>query len=404
MEMIRKTSVLSFSDYLNEDNGFQIRMEDFDAELASAYKDSTGQDMTSTVANSDVKVKNSDGAKSGDSMGKTELDTFTLNARKSLPKSLSGLETTDLIDKNGNLKSRYTPGFIKAWGSAIDAVSGYFFYSGGLYETDNIKTSLNTPCNWPKWVTLNSQANGENINAFIVNYEFLYKTSFAKLPKDSKLKCIDLLVKADSISGKSYENMMSRLQQYVNEFKDSSFITYPALKGIKEDLNKLFNDDDWGFDEFVVFNNIVVILANSVSFNEGKILSGFRWIFENSNMIGEARRIASDKVLIGPNRDSPSALTIKSKDGNLSIILQSPNTANMQTGVKLGTKTNDAFSKITALTTSERNGISSILVQNIYYIVNDVYDSLIGHVRRMNAIEFSNIPQTTNLKTFDASK
>ena len=414
MEMIRKTSVLSFSDYLNEDNGFQIRMEDFDAELASAYKDSTGQDMTSTLANSsnsdNVKVKNNGGAAAGEGGGaidKNSLDEFTEKCRKTYPKTNYVLNTSDLLDKSGSLKSKYSKGFINAWKSSLDAGNqfGYFFYSGGLYEPDSPKTSLLTPCNWPKWVTLNSGLSGENINAFITNYESTYVSGFAKLPKNSKNKCIDLLVKANSLSDMSYENTMGRLKQYVDEFKDSSFISYPALKRIKDDLNQILNDDDWGFTEFVVFNNIMVILANTVSFNDGKIISGFRWIYENSNILVEARRIVSDKIMSDGDSYVPDALVIKRTDnGPYYVVNISKSGINDFGYVKLDSKTNDAFSKITSLTTSNQNEIKGIIARNLYYIVNDIYNSLHDHIRRMNANEFSNIPQTPNLKTFDSGK
>lgn len=411
MELIRKTSVLSFSDYLNEDNGFQIRMEDFDAELASAYKDSTGQDMTSTIANSNVKVKNSGDANSGGSMGKNDLNEFTLKARKSGIKTLVGLETDDLVDKNGNLKSRYTPGFIKAWESALDAYKagtkfGYFFYSGGLYEIDNVKASLTTPCNWSKWLSVNPQNDFDNINLFAANYQSLYVTSFAKLPSVNKIKCVELLNANDSISGKSYENTMNRLQQYVNKFKNTGLISLNDLKGINKDLNVMFGDDDWGYDEFAVFNNIMVILANTFTINDdAKMVSSVRWLFENSNLIVEARRLADDRAFDnGVTQSSPAALIIKPNGDVFNVVAMKSGEAKTQTGVKLDSKTNDTFSKITALTQCKKPGIHSILAQNLYYIVNGIYDSLAGHMSRMNAKEFSKVPQPSGNKTFDSGK
>jgi hypothetical protein len=407
IESTRKTPVLSLDQFLNEDNGFQIKMEDFDAELASSYKEISGNDMKSTIDSASASGSSEGGG--GESVNKSYIDAFTKKARTTLPSRLSGLETDRFLDINGKLKNKYSGGFIKAWESAIDANKdgsfGYFFYDGGLYETDSVNSSLNTPCNWPKWSESNKDTSSDHIKAFILNYESSYPTSFAKLPKTNPVDCIDRLVKSGSISGMSYEKTMNRLKESVTEYPDCTFIPYDRIRIIRDDLNTILSNDDWGMDQFVVFNNILVILSNTVTFYDGKIKSGFRWIYENSNILVEARRIADDKIMSDGDNYTPNALVIKPSDTG-SFVVQNITRSGINDfgSVNLDSKTNDAFSKITPLTTSKAPEIKAILARNLYYIVNGVYNVLQGHVRRMNSKEFSNVPQTPGNKTFDASK
>jgi hypothetical protein len=408
IESTRKTPVLSLSQFLNEDAGFQIKMEDFDAELASSYKDITGNDMKSTIDNASAVSSSSKG--DGESVDKSYLDTFTRLARKTLPNKLGKLDTEDyLLDTNGSLKKKYSGGFIRAWESALKSsendIPGYFFYDSGLYEVDNVKSSLNTPCNWPKWVSLNSDKSSDNINAFISNYQLpSYSASFSFLPPNNKSLCMGLFKGDYSIDSKSYDKTMNRLNDAVSKYPSTSYIPYENLVIVRNDLNNLLGKDDWGRDEFITFNNIMVILANTLSFHDGKVISGFRWIYENSNIIPEAGRINADMISGGVDRYTPGVLHIElAKDSNSKFTVVRKENA-VEPKISLDSKTHPAFSKITSLTTSRRDGINAVLAQNLYYIVNNIYGVLIQHIRRMNAKDFSNIPQPKGNITFDASK
>jgi len=408
IESTRKTPVLSLDQFLNEDNGFQIKMEDFDAELASSYKEISGNDMKSTIDSASASGSSERGE--GESVNKSYLDSFTQLARKTLPSKLGKLETSDLLDTNGSLKKRYSGGFIRAWEAALKSsdseIPGYFFYDGGLYETDSLTSSLNTPCNWSKWSSLNGDKSPDNINAFIQNYQASY-TRFAKLPNNNPYAAISLFHGDGDYRLKNidYDTVMDRLKNAVSKYQKTSYITYDDIVAIRNDINMLLKVEDWGRGEFITFNNILVVLANSITFHGDKIISGFRWVYDNSNIMPEAGRINSDLIKGRAKNFTAAVLAIeKSKDNDGLGLITKIYGDDDGDSVNLDAKTNPAFSKITPLTTSKRDGINATLAQNLYYMVNGVYSVLIQHVKRMNAKEFSNVPQPKGNTTFDASK
>jgi hypothetical protein len=404
MEMIRKTSVLSFSDYLNEDNGFQIRMEDFDAELASAYKDSTGHDMTSTVSNAES-GKSSTVKSSGGGAG-TSVRAIDELAKKLREQGVK-VEADYFIKKNGSVKTTLPSKFVEKWTDAADGAAkdeAYFFYDGGLYWIRSKNTSTATPCNWPKWKSaVDASGDTDNLANFLKNYTS-FIGSFGGMNINSSL---DAIVKfRDSNDKGGRPNSWITVNNSI--LYPHPFIKKGDLEGIKKVVDKFCDDDNWEWEDFATFNNILVTLGNLVTFDydSGKFISAFKWICDNSKMSKKGPYLFKDVIYSGPNSSSDKQiLAIVKNTGNYQIVTKSYDEIEGYPATFVSDVPND-FKKISHFVQlrpmkDKIPSIKSVICSNLKILTKAIYPSVKIHLARMNATNGESLPNSEFMRTIE---
>ena len=394
MELNRKTPVLSLSEYLNEDNGFQIRMEDFDAELASAYKDSTGHDMTSTVANS------GDSKSSGGVSG-TSIKRIDELAKKLREQGVKNVETSDFLKKDGSVKSTLPEKFVEKWTNAATSVDkdfSYFFYDGGLYWIRSKKTSTATPCNWPKWKSaVDAASDVDNSVNFIKNYTS-YIGSFGGMNMNASLDAITKINSSNDKGGRPKTiGAINTLILY-----PQPFISKDNLEKIGKIVDKFCDDDNWEWEDYTTFNNILVVLGNLITFDPGsdKFVSAFKWICDNSKMSEKGPYLFKDTIYSGPNSNSDEQiLTIEKKPGNFEVVAKSYDEIE-DYPAKYVSEVPEDFKKIQNFVQITPKGgripsIKSVLCSNISFLTRTIYPALKIHLARINAAKGESLPGNT---------
>jgi hypothetical protein len=402
MEMIRKTSVLSFSDYLNEDNGFQIRMEDFDAELASAYKDSTGQDMTSTLSNAES-GKSSTGKSSGGGEG-TSVSAIDELAKKLRDQGVK-VEADYFIKKNGSVKTTLPSKFVEKWTDAATSATKddtYFFYDSGLYWIRSKNTSTATPCNWPKWKSaVDASGDTDNLANFLKNYTS-FIGSFGGMNLNSSL---DAIVKfRDSKDKGGRPNSWRTVNNSI--LYPHPFIKKDDLEGIKEVVDKFCDDDNWEWEDFATFNNILVVLGNLVTFDpgSGKFISAFKWICDNSKMSKKGPYLFKDVIYSGPTSFSDKQiLTIVKNSGNYQIVPKSYDEIEGYPATFVSNVPDD-FKNISHFVQIQPKkdkipSIKSVICSNLNLLTKAIYPSVKIHLERMNATNGESLPKPQFMRT-----
>jgi hypothetical protein len=402
MEMIRKTSVLSFSDYLNENNGFQIRMEDFDAELASAYKDASGQDMTSTISNADAggSSAGAEGEKSSGGEGRASVRAIDELAKKLREQGVK-VEADYFIKKNGSVKTTLPSKFVEKWTDAADGAAkdeAYFFYDGGLYWIRSKNTSTATPCNWPKWKSaVDASGDTDNLANFLKNFTS-FIGSFGGMNINSSL---DAIVKfRDSNDKGGRPNSWRTVNNSI--LYPHPFIKKDDLEGIKKVVDKFCDDDNWEWEDFATFNNILVVLSNLVSFDygSGKFISAFKWICDNSKMSKKGPYLFKDLIYSGPNSFSDKQiLTIgKTEKGTYQVIVKSYNEIEGYPATKISNVPDD-FKNISDFVRIEPKkdkipSIKSVICSNLNILTNAIYPAVKIKLAQMNASNGESLPKT----------
>jgi len=413
MEMIRKTSVLSFSDYLNENNGFQIRMEDFDAELASAYKDASGQDMTSTISNADAggssagaggSSAGAEGEKSSGGEGRASVKAIDKLAKKLREQGVK-VEADYFIKKNGSVKTTLPSKFVEKWTDATDGAAkdeSYFFYDGGLYWIRSKNTSIATPCNWPKWKTaVDASGDVDNLVNFVKNFTSVLG-SFGGMNLNSSLDAITKINNSPNKGGRpktiSYINTLILYPQ--------PFISKDNLEKIVKKVDDYCDDDNWEWADFATINNILVVLSNLVSFDygSGKFISAFKWVCDNSKMSKKGPYLTGDLIYSGTSYTSDKQILTISKDtGNYQVVAKSYNEIE---GYPTSKQDNvpDGFEKIRhfiqIVPKKDKIGsIKSVISSNIRILTNAIYPAVKIKLAQMNAANGESLPKTGFLKT-----
>ena len=144
------------------------------------------------------------------------------------------------------------------------------------------------------------------------------------------------------------------------------------------------------------------MVANAVSFDGSKMISCIKWIHDN--VLGEstAKRVSKDSISgfdPGDDKDSGRMLGYKSS----SIIVDSADEI-ADKKIQISPRSSDdlsGFNPLIDLNTSS-SPIKKALGKNCYYIANEIYPSIKIHVKRMNATNFDDVPQTKPFKCMDS--
>ena len=392
--------IISLSDFRKLYEGkIVINNSDFEKELNTQYKNIGGTVGTRSAKGETHESPGRGGSSSGvKSLAKNLRSAYNLK-----------VEEEDFVKQDGSLKSSYSPQFIKAWNTSLEKLEGkkadeysYFFFSGGVYNINLASSSLKTPCNWNKWADARGIKTLGNDDAtdFVENYIKGWKT-FGMVRPGYRYDGIKSLLRANAQNdaldlSTAYEMMETSVKN-----KSVPFIDYDNLKG---DISKAFGlalqrgekSPDLGKEEFVAINNFLIMIANAVSFDGSKFISCLKWIHDN--ILGEAtaKRIKRDQMfgLSDDDRDTGKLLGFQ---GSQIIMAGAEKLADKKLN-KRGEISEDLPGLRVLSDTKEASPIREVLAKNCYYIGADVYPSIKLHVKRMNATNFEQVPQSAPFK------
>lgn len=390
--------VISLSDFGKIYEGkIVINNADFEKELDVQYKNIGGSLPGKKETHESPK---SGGSSSG-------VKTLAKNLRSAYNLKI---EDEDFLKQDGSLRSVYSPQFIKAWNSTLEKIIAdkkveeysYFFFSGGVYNINLSSSSLKNPCNWNKWADARGIKTLGNDDAtdFIENYLKGWKT-FGMIRPGFRYDGIRSLLKEnaqnDSLDlSSAYEMMDTSIKN-----KSIPFIDFDNLKG---DISKAFGlalqkgekNPDLGKEEFVAINNFLVMVANAITFDGSKFISCLKWIHDN--LLGEstAKRIKRDQMFSVTNEDKDSGKML-GFDGSSIVSSTSKKIADKKLNKKSDVSEDLPGLKVLA-ETGQDSQIKEALAKNCYYMGADIYPSIKIHLKRMNATNFEQVPQTSPFK------
>jgi hypothetical protein len=396
--------IISLSDFKKLYEGkIVINNSDFEKELTTQYKNIGGTVGTRSARGETHESPGRGGSSSGvKSLAKNLRAAYNLK-----------VEDDDFVKQDGSLRSSYSPQFIKAWNSSLEKVMtgkkvneySYFFFSGGVYNINLASSSLKTPCNWNKWADVRGIKTLGNDDAtdFVENYIKGW-TTFGMVRPGYRYDGIKSLLRANAQNddldlSTAYEMMETSVKN-----KSVPFIDYDNLKG---DIAKAFGlalqrgekSPDLGKEEFVAINNFLIMIANAVSFDGSKFISCLKWIHDN--ILGEAtaKRVKRDNIYgLSRNSDDDDSGKLLGFQGSQIIIAGSQKLADKKLNKK--GEISEDLPGIKVLSEDDRGGtdIQKVLAKNCYYIGADVYPSIKLHVKRMNATNFEQVPQSAPFK------
>ncbi len=424
------STVFSFADFakasmINE-NKIVFDNDAFSAELDAQYKE--------TIANEPLSQEKGSTAKEGGDDDTESDKSADVNNLSKLLRVVYGVikEPETFNRENGSLKQAYSPNFIKAWISALESVKdkepksySYFFYDGGLYRIDSIKTSLKTPCNWPKFEKVDDI---DDPKLFLTNYLKPFEDkpigNLGLINGENRLAAVKKLMDASSSAEDSEDILrkggMSKVYGKLSAFivnKEIPYITMDDLKEVKDAFKKAIDDysddPDMGYENFIALNNLMVISANMVAYNKNKdnFVSVVKWLHDNLLTEAVIIRIMNDYVMGAPvlsERTSPSILKFDGKGGiGLVSFDDYQNYISKHKFVKFDlTKDLSGFSKAVNYEDKSsdigKNVARNAFVINLRKIASNIYPNLKIQLRRINSKQFSDVPQTSKSNCIEA--
>jgi hypothetical protein len=353
--------------------------------------------------------------KTNPSLTKNEQELYDADALAKRLRSLYGLklESDDFKREDGSFKSSYSGPFIKAWYDAVENVGDdkayqYFFWDGGVYALDSDLTSLKSPSNWKAWSSirqLRSLSDDDCID-FMESYLKDWNT-FGMTRVNFRSSAIKTLYKKNSELELDYPGIYEMIAPIVSKsdvpFIPYDFLTKKVAKAIEEIAEIGDSNPDLDASNMVVLNNILCMVANTVSFNGEKFISSIKWIYDNCLTPAVAKRISADSITVR-SEDSEShgnmlcydSQTIKVRSTNTIINEDLPHLDQYK-------DMDDSLSgwqTISKLASSSTSSIKSTLGETVYFIGSRVYPSVKIHVKRMNASQFTDVPQEDSSKCF----
>jgi hypothetical protein len=209
--------------------------------------------------------------------------------------------------------------------------------------------------------------------------------------------------------GLKYSEAYTNIKRCIR-FKDVPLIDFEDLKGdIKEAfetiIHKSRREMDLDREEFVGFNNFLVSIANTVSFDGEKFISPLKWIHDN--VLGErtCKRIASEAFTSTEPTDKETG-NLLTFDGNSLSILPYKNLLKNMDIKKVDKGCPDSLSGFRSLINlnSSDSPIIKILSRNLGYIASSIYPSIENHIKRMNSDTFGKVPNVSPFKCFDSEE
>jgi hypothetical protein len=353
--------------------------------------------------------------KTNPSLTKNEQELYDADALAKRLRGLYGLklESDDFKREDGSFKSSYSGPFIKAWYDAVENVGDdkayqYFFWDGGVYALDSDLTSLKSPSNWKAWSSirqLRSLSDDDCID-FMESYLKDWNT-FGMTRVNFRSSAIKTLYKKNSELELDYPGIYEMIAPIVSKsdvpFIPYDFLTKKIAKAIEEIAEIGDSNPDLDASNMVVLNNILCMVANTVSFNGEKFISSIKWIYDNCLTPAVAKRISADSITVR-SEDSESHGNMLCYDSQTIKVRSTKTIINEDIPHLDQYKDMDdslsGWQTISKLASSSTSSIKSTLGETVYFIGSRVYPSVKIHVKRMNASQFTDVPQEDSSKCF----
>jgi len=394
--VVTESFVDSFDKFVSITEAEKIRLDQssLDDDIKTYYDQFTsGQDGTSSSSSSARSSANS--------------ESLAGDVAKSLRGiGISSMEAETFLKADGSLKSKYSEDFIKAWRYAAENADDEqfsFFYDGGIYLLKNKNTSLRNPMNLPKWkVSLGDD--GENYDDFVKSYDLMF-SSIGFVNREKAAKVFDqYFSEVSDASETAMKNVISPLKSVIN------LSSYIKLEDVDRKIGKAIEifsqtneakrgDRDLGVEDFVAINNILVMTAGVFTEKNGKIISVSEHIREKYLDNETINQLNDDGYFTTWNASVHGpilSLTGSASDdgGGINLMKRIPADSSVRNYYSTtleevfgnGIPKNDKFSKI--------RGKRKINVKG----------TMEYHVDRMNAKEFSDVPQPGINKCIEVKK
>ena len=412
------STVFSFADFAKvstvNENKIVFNNDDFAKELDAQYKETISSEP---LGGESEKESSSEGEEK--ESGKGSADTNKLAEKLRSLYSLK-VEGKNFTRDNGSLKPSYTPGFIKAWITALDGVKEspkdykYFFYDGGLYRINRSKSSIKNPNNWPKFEKVDDKD-----DAYLFFKECTKDiATYGSVNKQKRLAAInDVLpsLKAKSITaGGTPAFGMTGVYNKLPDFIKHEEVPFIDMDTLRDNVKRAFmiatdsdaNDPDMGTDEFLALNNILVSVANCVSYDpqSEKFISCLKWIHDNVLTEEVCQRIINDRIGSDASGKLNKVVLVFSGDG---ISIYSKDEINDKVAPKykgssdVSDKSLPGISILASKSPVAYSAPKAALVVNSRIILKNIYPLIKTLCKRLNAQKFEDVPQSNGLKCIE---
>lgn len=397
-------TVFSFNDFVNESNKINegkiiINNDDFEKELSGQYKETiSSQPLASSGDKTGSKEGGTDGSK--ESGGSADTNKLAEKLRDVYSLKVKGENFTRA---DGSLKpSVNSAKFIKAWAGALDAVKDkskdyqYFFNDGGLYRINDISTSLKTPRNWSKFEAI------DDTDDPLLFFSYCAKdmSTLGYINHTKRKDVLNNFIK--TITKGSFKNVASKIAPILEgKNGDVPFVSMENMKGAIKNafetaLDLDSSDPDMGDYEFLLLNTLLVTLSNCVTYDKStkKFIPCIKWIADNILSEDVCQSIYDDRLMRVGARDGD----ILTFSGDTII-----NPTLIEINKILSQRSQDGWRENKDLTTfntliklnpnAGMRNLKGIVVLNLRIIVKTIYPAVKTMCKRLNAVEFKDVPQ-----------
>ena len=362
-------------------------------------------------------VKNIKNEKVGSKLTSKEKDLYNVDDLCRNLRKHYGLkvESDDFKREDGNYRSSYSSPFIEAWGNAVEKVGEdesyhYFFWDGGLYSIDSDRTNLKNPRNWTAWASSRQlrELSADDAREFLESYLQDWK-SFGNTRIDFRTAALKSLYKKNSEMDLKFPGVYNMAETIVSD-SEVPYISYELLtKKVSKSLEEISqvgeNDPDLEAADIASINNLLCMLANTVTFDGEKYISSIKWIYDNCFVPSTATRIAGDSIISkADDRDNFGHLLMFEK-----ATMKVKSRRDLEEGVEFDTGKDmnedlNGWSSLAKLAKSSSSNIKKAFGGNIHFIASRVYPGIKVHVKRMNARTFDSVPQDKDSKCYNSDK
>lgn len=302
------------------------------------------------------------------------------------------IESEDFLNAAGGLKKKYNGNFLKAWKYSAENSSKeeiFYFVDGGIYAKNYPNNNARAPLNINKWIEISGDDKSD-FSEFIENYHKVYRT-IGKLNRKQTFETIERFFKEVNRNFNiEIRGVYKRIEKIINN--PIAFISLDDLKGpiskafktLIQEAKEDRGDADLGIEDFIGLNNLIILLAG-VFTNEGKkFRTSASWIRENIMTDDVIKRLNSDGYYNSYNPNIHGPILFINEGGMKMITKSGVHEGNVR--AFFGSAMKEVFGKV-----PENNKFSTIHPK-IKKEMN-LNPTLNVHLRRMNSINFSEVPQ-----------
>lgn len=397
--VLTESFVIAFGSFSNLFEAEKIRIDQssMETDIKTYY------DQFSSQSGSEGSAKSTGSGKSSS----VNSESLASDVAKVLRKiGIGSMESETFLKADGSLKSKYSEDFIKAWRYAAenaDSEQFSFFYDGGVYILKNKKTSLRNPMNLPKWKDSMGD-DGDNYIDFVKSYDMMFK-SLGFVDREKAANTLNIYFKEVSDSSEtSMKNLISPLKNILNgspyiELSDVDKKIGKAIEIFSQTNEAQRGDRDLGVEDFVAINNILVMTSGVFTEKGGKIISVVDHIRD---------KYLTNPVLKELNDDGYFSSWSSSVHGPILYLTGSPGEDDggirilktIPSGASVRKYYSTTLEEVFGKDIPKNDKFSKIGGKKLINVKGTVQ----YHIDRMNAKEFSDVPQPGINKCIEVKK